>query len=426
MKIEILNAHICDPLNAIDRVAALYIADTKILSIGEPPADWQADQSLDASGLYCIPGLVDIATRLGNSGQAQEQSIRSETQAAVSAGITSLVCMPDSNPVMDSAAQLEYIQQHCQSSSPCHVYLIAALTTGLKGDMLSEMAALKQAGCVGVSNVMHPLASILVLRRAMEYAAGQGLTVHYQAMDAALQANGCINEGLAATRMGLIGIPNAAETAAVAVCLALIKHTGARVHFGRLSTQHAVRMLELAHSEGAQVSADVAAHHLFLCDDDIPAFDPNFHLLPPLRSASDLIGLRQSISKPVFSAICSDHQPHGADAKLAPFASTLAGASTLETLLSLVLRLVDEDLLSLQQAIALVTYKPAQMLNIDAGSLTAGAVADLCLFDREQEWVLQADTMQSRGKHSPFLEQRFKGKVKYTFVSGQLVYSESS
>jgi dihydroorotase len=260
----------------------------------------------------------------------------------------------------------------------------------------------------------------------MEYAAGQGLTVHYQAMDAALQANGCINEGLAATRMGLIGIPNAAETAAVAVCLALIEHTGARVHFGRLSTQHAVRMLELAHSEGAQVSADVAAHHLFLCDDDIPAFDPNFHLLPPLRSASDLIGLRQSISKPVFSAICSDHQPHGADAKLAPFASTLAGASTLETLLSLVLRLVDEDLLSLQQAIALVTYKPAQMLNIDAGSLTAGAVADLCLFDREQEWVLQADTMQSRGKHSPFLEQRFKGKVRYTFVSGQLVYSESS
>ena len=425
MKIEILNAHICDPLNAIDRVDAIYLADTKILSIGEPPSGWQAEQSIDASGLYCIPGLVDIAARLGNSGQTQQKSISSETHAAVSAGITSLVCMPDSKPVIDSAAQLEYVQQHCHSSSHCHVYVIAALTTGLKGDMLSEMAALKQAGCVGVSNVMHPLANNLVLRRAMEYASGQGLTLHYQAMDSALQANGCINEGLAATRMGLIGIPNAAETAAVGVCLALIEHTGARVHFARLSTQRAVHMLELAHSEGLNVSADVAAHQLFLCDDDIPAFDPNFHLLPPLRSADDLAGLHQAINNPIFSAICSDHQPHCADAKLAPFASTQIGASALETLLPLTLRLVEQGLLNLQQAIALVTYKPAQMLNIDAGSLTAGSSADLCLFDPKQEWTLQANTMRSRGKHSPFLGQRFKGKVKHTFVSGKLVYSES-
>ena len=426
MKIEILNSHICDPLNTIDRVDTLYIADGKVVAIGKPPAGWQADQSIDASGLHCIPGLVDIAARLSSSGQPSASSISSETRAAVSAGITSLVCMPDSNPVIDSAAQLEYVQQHCQSSSQCHVYVIAALTTGLKGDMLTEMAALKQAGCVGVSNALQPLSSHLVLRRAMEYASGQGLTLHYQAMDPALQANGCINEGLAATRMGLTSIPNAAETAAVGVCLALIEQTGAAVHFARLSTERAVRMLELAHSEGANISADVAAHQLFLSDQDIPAFNSNFHLLPPLRSADDLTGLRQTIASPLFSAICSDHRPLEADAKLAPFASTQAVASTLETLLPLVLRAVEEKLLSLPQAIALVTYKPAQLINIDAGSLTPGSAADLCLFDAKQEWTLQADAMLSRGKHSPLLEQRFKGKVKYTFVSGQLVYSETS
>ena len=426
MKIEINNAHIVDPENDVNKVTSLYIHNKTIAALGERPADWKADTSIDAKGCYLFPGLVDIATRLREPGQEHKATIASETYAAVSGGITSVACLPDTEPAINSPAEVELIQQRTNATGHCHVYVIGALTSQLKGSMLSEMAALKEAGVVGVSNVLHPVANNLVLRRAMEYASSQGLTLFYHPMDHHLAANGCIHEGISATRMGLAGIPTAAETAAVGSCLALIEQTGVRVHFCRLSTQRAMQMLERAKFDGAPISADISAHQLFLSDVDIADFDGNYHLLPPLRSRTDVAGLRHKLNSEIIVSLCSDHQPHERDAKLAPFASTEPGISALETLLPLALQLVKDEVADLADIISLLTYKPAQLLNIKAGNLSPGRAADLCICDPTIEWQLTAESMHSSGKNTPFLNRTFKGKVTHTFVDGNLVFETNS
>ncbi len=422
MKIEICNAHVIDPANQIDGIQNVYIADKKIAAIGSAPEAWAADKTYDVTGKTLIPGMVDIATHLREPGQEQKATIASETFAGVSGGITSMVCLPDTDPVVDSPAQVELIQQRSHFSGYCHVYVIAALTKELGGEYLSEMAALKQAGVIGVSNVLHPMNSNLVLRRAMEYAASQDLTVFFHPMDHALAANGCMHEGANATRMGLPGIPAAAETAAASTCLALIEETNARVHFCRVSTERTLHMLERAYFDGAPISADICMHQLFLSDQDIKSFDSNYHVIPPLRSPNDVSGLRDRLMNNVVMGICSDHQPHEPDAKLAPFPATEPGMSTLETLLPLMLRLSEETQLSLADVVALVTCKPAQLLNLNAGSLSVGSPADVCIFDAQQQWQLSPDNIQSEGKNSPYLNQTLTGRATHTFVAGELVY----
>ena len=422
MRIEINNAHLVDPSNDIDQVVNIYIQNKKISSVGNAPADWKADSTIDAKGCYVFPGLVDIATRLREPGHEYKATIASETYAAVSAGITSVVCLPDTNPVINTPAEVELIQQRTQSTGHCHVYVIGALTYELEGNMLSEMAALKEAGVVGVTNALYPVSNNLVLRRAMEYASSQDLTLFIHPMDHDLAANGCIHEGMSATRMGLAGIPSAAETSAVGSCLALIEQTGVHVHFCRISTQRSLQMLERAKFDGAPISADICAHQLFLSDREIKNFDGNYHVIPPLRGRVDVAGLRQKLLSEIIHAICSDHQPHDPDAKLAPFPSTEPGISALETLLPLAMQLVNEDVASLSEVIALLTCKPAKLININAGSLAPGCPADLCIFDPKIEWSLSADTMNSRGKNTPFLGKKFKGKVTHTFVSGKTAY----
>ena len=422
MKTEITNAHVIDPANNVDRVSNLYLHNKTIAAIDTAPDGWNADLSIDAKEHYVFPGLVDLAARMREPGQEHKATIATETLAAISGGVTSVVCLPDTEPPVDSPAEIEFIQQRTHSSGHCHVYVIGALTKQLQGAMLTEMAALKEAGCVGVSNVLHPITSNLVLRRAMEYASSQDLTLFYHPMDHDLKANGCIHEGLSATRMGLPGIPGAAETAAVGSCLALIEQTNVRVHFCRLSTQRSLQMLERAKFDGAPVSADVCAHQLFLHDNDIHDFDSNYHVLPPLRGEADMQGLRRRLCNDIIVSICSDHQPHEPDAKLAPFAATEAGISSLETLLPLTLKLVEENILSLVDAIGLLTHKPANLVNINAGTLAPGASADLCIVNPKLEWQLDAQSMISSGKNTPFLGHTFKGKVTHTFVAGQLAY----
>ena len=422
MKIEINNAHIVDPANQFNKIASLYIDGNTIAAIEHPPTEWKAEQTIDAKGSYIFPGLVDIATRLREPGQENKATIASETYAAVSSGITSVVCLPDTEPTIDTPAEVELIQQRAQAAGHCHVYIIGALTSKLEGNMLSEMAALKEAGVVGVSNVLRPMANNLVLRRAMEYASSQNLTLFYHPMDHDLAANGCAHEGMYATRTGLAGIPTAAETAAVGSCLAMIEQTGIRVHFCRLSTQRSLQMLERAKFDGAPISADICAHQLFLSDQDIIGFDGNYHVIPPLRSHTDIAGLRLRLNNDIIVSLCSDHQPHERDAKLAPFASTEAGISSLETLLPLALQLVKDDVASLMQIISLLTHKPAQLININAGTLTPGQSADLCICDPSIEWQLTDESMNSHGKNTPFLNKTLKGKVTHTFVNGKLVY----
>ncbi len=422
MNLQIINGRIIDPANNTDRIMDLFIIDGKIAGLGTSPADFIPERTLDARNQIVMPGLVDLTARLREPGQEHKTTIASETRAAAAAGITTICCPPDTQPVIDSPAEIKFIQQRAEKAGFCHVYSLGALTADLRGERLSEMAALKKGGCVGVSNALHPMGSTLILRRAMEYAASQGLTVFLHPIDHALSNGGCAHEGRIATRLGLPGIPAAAETAALGQQLALVKLCGVRTHFCRLSTEQAAKMVARARAEGLPVSADICAHQLFLTEMDIGDFNSLCHTVPPLRSHSDLEGLRSSLGNEVLHAICSDHQPHELEAKRAPFPETEPGISALETLLPLTLRLVEQEDLVLSEAIALVTYKPASVLQLDAGTLSVGSPADVCIYDPELSWELKVENLLSRGRNTPFGGWHFRGKVSHTLLDGRVVY----
>lgn len=424
MNIFIHHGRLIDPASQYDNIADLYIVDNKIAAIGQAPKNFKPDQTINASGLWVIPGVVDLAARLREPGDTQKADIASETTAACRAGITTLCVPPDTHPVIDETAVVELITRKAKQSAQTKVVTLGALTAKLKGEQLSEMATLKNAGCVGVSNARKPLQNSLVIRRAFEYAATHQITVHIEANDPWL-GNGCAHEGAVATRLGLPPISTAAETAAIALILELMGDSGVRVHFCRLSCARSVDMINHARDRGLKVSADVAAHQLHLTEQDIAGFNSNCHVLPPLRSQRDMEALRLGIKNGIINAICSDHQPHDRDAKLAPFPSTEAGISALETLLPLTLKLVNEGHLDLNAAIASLTCNPAHILGIDAGTLSIGKAADICIINPETEWRFDANDMQSRGKNTPFSGWHFSGQGMYTLVDGKMVYSRN-
>jgi dihydroorotase len=317
---------------------------------------------------------------------------------------------------------VELVHRCSAKAQGARVQTIGALTAGLRGKHLSEMAGLRAAGCIAVSNAGRPLAGSQVIRRAMEYAADQGLLVIIQANDPELANGGCAHEGPVALRLGLPGIPEAAETAALARDLELLAQTGARAHFTCLSTRRAVDMIDKARAEGLNVTADCAAHHLFLCDRDVDGFNAWCHLLPPLRDQRDREGLRRALAEGRLAAACSDHQPHDIDAKLAPFPATAPGISAVETLLPLIMRLVEEGLMSLPDALARVTAGPATVLGLPSGRLAVDAPADLCIFDPGPHWRLDPQRLLSHGKNTPFGDWDFKGRVRYTLLDGQVIF----
>lgn len=422
MKIAIVNGLIIDPANGVDTVGDLYIANGCIAAIGAAPPGFSAQRRIDAAGKVVCPGLVDLGARLREPGQEHKATIASETRAAARGGVTSLCCPPDTSPVVDTPAVAELIRQRAAAAGMARVYTLGALTQGLDGQRLSEMAALQRAHCVGLSNALVPMANTQVLRRAMEYAATFHMTVFLQAEDPWLRNNGCVHEGMMATRLGLPGIPEAAETVAVARDLALIEHTGVRAHFCRLSTGKALRMVARAQYDGLPITADVSAHQLFLTEIDVGDFNAQCHVLPPLRTQRDRDALRKGVANNTLAAVCSDHQPHEPDAKLAPFGATAAGISGLETLLPLMLRLVTDGVLPLNDALARVTAQPARILGIEAGTLTPGRPADVCIFDPEDYWTLEPERLASRGHNTPFAGWELRGRVTHTLLGGKLVY----
>jgi dihydroorotase len=422
MKIAIRNGHVVDPANGIDEVTDLTISRGCIESIGKIPDDLLPEETIDATGKLVIPGIIDLCARLGEPGYEYKADIDSESRAAVSAGITTLCCPPDTLPAIDSPADIEFIEQRQKEVNLARIEVIASLTRDLKGEQLSEMASLKEAGCVGVSNVRRPFANSNVLLRALEYASSHDLTAFILPEDDGLAHDGCAHEGPVSTRLGLPAIPEAAETAAIGFYLPLIKHSGVRAHFCRISTASGLNILRRAKHDGLPISMDVCAHQLFLTEMDVADFNSLCHTRPPLRSERDRDALREGLANNSVDAICSDHHPHDLDAKLAPFESTEPGISSLETLLSLCLRLVDQGHLSLSQAIAQLTHQPAEILKIDRGRLGVGDLADLCIVDPQAEWECDPVELLSRGKNSPFGGWLFKGRVETTFVGGKVVF----
>ncbi len=425
MRTRIANGRLIDPASRTDGILDLYTADGRIRSIGEAPAGFKPERVIDARGQIVCPGLVDLSARLREPGEEYKASIASETRAAASAGVTTLCCPPDTRPIIDTPAVAELIHQRADEAGMAHVVTLGAMTQGLQGECLAEMYALKAEGCVGVSNALAPITNTEVERRAMEYAATCGLTVMLFAEDAWLRNLGVVHEGPIGTRLGLAGIPETAESVALSRDLLLIEQTGVTAHFCRLSTGRAVDMVADAQRRGLPVTADVSIYHLHLTDMDVGYYNANCHVRPPLRTERDKQGLRRGLAAEVITAICSDHQPHDEDAKTAPFSATEPGISSLEVLLPLTLRLVDDGVLDLHAALAALTYRPAKILGLDVGTLTVGAPADVCIFDPNRPWVLTEASIQSAGKNSPFIGWELTGKVTRTLLGGITVYEET-
>jgi dihydroorotase len=419
----IAGARLLDPESKLDATGFVAVSDGAISHVGRKAPKGKFDRTLEAEGRWLMPGIVDLCARLREPGAAHKATIRSEMPAAAAGGITTLCIPPDTRPVIDTPSVVDRIQTRvARAGAGLDVRVLGALTQNLEGSALPDMAALAAAGVVGVTNAFAPLANLLIARRALEYAQGVGLTVHVTPQDASLAAGGCAHEGAVATRLGLPGIPAAAETVAIAQWLALVEETGARVHFGRLSTARGAELIAQAQAAGLPVTADVAMHQLFLTDEALATFDPICHVVPPLRSARDRDALRAAVRAGTIGAICSDHQPHEADAKINPLPLTEPGISSLETLLPLALRLVHERLLTPLAAVERLTLGPARMLGLDAGRLRPGAPAHLTLVDPDSRWTLRADTMLSSGRHTPFEGQGFRGRAIRTLHAGRSVF----
>ena len=422
MKIEIRNGRLIDPRNGIDRKTSVFIAAGKVAAIGAAPSAWHANRVIDAGGMIVCPGLIDISARLREPGFEYKATLESEMQAAIAGGVTSLACPPDTDPPLDEPGLVEMLKHRARSLNLAHVYPIGALTAGLKGDTITEMGELAEAGCIAFSHADAPLADTQVLLRAMQYAATFGYHVWLRPQDAHLSRGGVAHDGEVAMRLGLPAIPACAETIALGTIFALARVTGSRVHLARLSTHEGVASVREAKRQGLGVTCDVAINHLHLCDTDIGWFDAHCHLVPPLRGVQDRDALRAGLADGTIDLLCSDHTPVDDDGKQLPFAESEPGATGLELLLPLTLKWAREDRVPLASALARVTADPARVLGVDSGHLAVGAAADICIFDPEQRWIVLPDALKSQGKNTPFLGVELQGKVRHTLVGGQIVH----
>lgn len=423
MKIQIQRARIIDPAHALDRVGDVFIAEGRIAALLTPPDGFVAERVIDAHGLVACPGLVDLAARLREPGCEYRATLESEMEAAMAGGVTSLATPPDTDPVLDEPGLVEMLCYRARKLHKAHVYPVGALTLGLRGERLSEMAELVEAGCVAFSQANVPIVDTAVLMRALQYAATFGFRVWLQPIAPFLARGGFAHDGQVAARLGLPVIPTAAETVALYTYLQLAKLTGARLHITRLSSAEGLALIEQARSEGMNITCDVSIHHLHLDENDIGFFDPHAHLIPPLRRAQDRTALREALAQGRINALCSDHTPVDDDAKQTPFSESEAGATGLELLLPLSLKWAAEDGVPLINALARVTSDAARVMGITkAGHLKVGARADLCLFDPQGQTPVQRGLLKSQGKNTPFLGHTLPGRVIYTLVEGVVMH----
>ena len=440
MKILIHNGRIIDPASGHDAVGSIAVASGRVIALGEVPGDFTPDRTVDATGCIVAPGLVDLAVRLGEPGHEHEAMLESEMAAAVAGGVSSLVCAPDTDPVLDEPGLVEMLKFRAEKLHQARLFPIGALTRNLAGEVLTEMAELTEAGCIGFGQAEIPLASTLVLQRALQYAATFGYIVWLRPQELHL-GKGVAASGALATRLGLSGVPVAAETIALHTIFELMKTTGARVHLCRLSSAAGVDLVRQAKAAGLPVSCDISINSLHLTDLDIGFFDSRARLNPPLRQQRDRDALRAGLADGTIDALVSDHTPVDEDAKTLPFAEAEPGATGLELLLPLALKWAREQgdgsrtgstaiaPAALQRALAVLTSAPAAVLGgalgtlqASVGRLTAGGVADLCIFDPDAEWKVEAKTLRSQSHHTPFSGATLRGQVCWTLVGGAFAF----
>jgi dihydroorotase len=422
MKIHIKNGRLIEPASGTDAHLDLYIAAGKVVGVGSPPAGFVANRTIDAKGLIVCPGLVDLAVRLREPGFEYMATLESEMAAATAGGVTSLACPPDTDPPLDEPGLVRMLKFRAKNLNQAHVYPIGALTVGLKGTQVTEMAELTDAGCLAFSHADAPLVDTQLLLRALQYAATFDFPVWLRPQDPGLARGGVAHDGQVSTRLGLPAIPVCAETVALSTILLVAREAGTRIHICRLSSAEGIEMVRQAKRQGLKVTCDVAIHHVHLSEMDIGYFDSNCHLTPPLRSQRDRDALRRALADGTADALCSDHAPVDDDAKEVPFGESETGATAVELLLPLALKWIEECGLPLAQGLARVTCEPARILGIEAGKLAPGQSADVCVFDPGFYWKVDRGTLKSQGKNTPFVGLEVKGKVRYTLVEGQIVY----
>lgn len=427
-KMLIKGGRVIDPASGLDEIADLALANGVVLAVKNIAPDFQPDQIIEAGGCIVMPGLIDLAVRLREPGHEHEGMLESEMNAAVCGGVTSLVCPPDTEPVLDEPGLVEMLRFRAEKLHQSRVYPLGALTRNLAGETLAEMVELSEAGCVGFSQAEAPLANTQVMLRAFQYASTFGYTLWLRPQDFFL-GQGVAASGALCTRLGLAGVPVAAETIALHTIFELLRATGARVHLCQLSSAAGVALVRQAKLDGLNVTCDISINSLHLCDADIGYFDSRARLNPPLRQQRDRDALREALADGTIDALVSDHTPVDEDAKALPFAESEPGATGVELLLSLAFKWSVDCGVSLTRALEVITRGPATVLGTALGSrqgrvgcLHAGGVADLCIFDPKATWTVQPGTLRSQGKHTPFSGYELPARVRYTLVGGQVAF----
>lgn len=435
MKLLIEQGRVIDPASGRDEVADIAIAAGRIVAIGKAPGSFTPDRRLNAAGCIVAPGLIDLCARLGEPGNEHARMLESEVGAAIAGGVTSLVCPPDTDPVLDEPGLVEMLKMRAERLHQSRVLPLGALTRGLAGEQLTEMAELTEAGCIAFGQADAPLINTQVLHRALQYASTFGYAVWLRPQDAWLGA-GVAASGAIASRMGLAGIPAAAETIALQTLLELLRafgvgHAGSpRVHICRLSSAKGVALLRQAKAEGLNITADVSINSLHLSDEDLGYFDSAARLLPPLRQPADRQALADALADGTIDALVSDHTPVTADAKTLPFAQAQPGATGLELLLPLALRWGQAPGgPGLRRALQAITSGPAHVLGAALGSLqaslgrlTEGGMADVCVFNPQARWPIDPAQLRSQGAATPFARQEATGQVRFALVGGQVAF----
>ena len=428
MNMLISGGRVIDPTSGFDEIADVALVNAEVVAIKNIASDFRADQVIDARGCIVAPGLVDLAVRLREPGHEHARMLQSELAAAVAGGVTRLVCPPDTDPVLDEPGLVEMLRHRAEKLQLAQVHPLGALTRNLGGETLTEMVALSEAGCVAFSQAEVPLANTQVMLRALQYASTFGYAVWLRPQELYL-GKGVAASGALATRMGLSGVPVAAETIALLTIFELMRATGARVHLCRLSSAAGVELVRQVKADGLKVSCDISINSLHLTDADIGFFDSRARLNPPLRQQRDRDALRAGLADGTIDALVSDHTPVDEDDKALPFAESEPGATGVELLLSLALKWSQDSGVGLLRALDTVTRGPATVLGAAlgkregrVGQLLPGGVADVCVFDPKAAWTVQADTLRSQGKHTPFSGYEIPGKVRYTVVAGQVAF----
>lgn len=422
------NARIMDPESGMDIKGELLVVGDKIADVGASLMESTGEgvEIVDCGGHLLTPGLLDIQVHFREPGQEYKETIETGSKAAASGGVTLVACMPNTSPVIDEVSIVDFVHKRAAETAYCHVRTYACITRGMKGDQITEMGLLKEAGAVGFTDDGLPVMNAGVMRSALSYARELGVPIAQHAEDLHLSAGGCMNEGAISTKLGVKGIPNAAEAVMVERDILLAELTGGQYHVLHISTEEAIEAVRRAKARGLKVTAEAAPHHFTLTDEAVLEYRTYSKMNPPLRAEKDRIAVIEGLKDGTIDAIATDHAPHDHESKRVPLANAAFGIVGLETMLPLSLGLYQKNLMPLKDIIAAMTYKPADIIHVNAGRIKKGAIADLTLIDLDMEWKIDLQELASKSKNSPFQGSEMKGRAIRTVVAGETVYTLSS